>query len=471
VKITRRNFIKQAAVALPAVSLSGLSFAGTLRDPDEHSLPVPTPAQLRWQSAEVGIIYHFDLPIAARRFAPNNSVKDTLDPELYQPEQLDTDQWLEAAKAAGARYAVFTATHFNGFMQWQSDLYPYGLKQTSWRNGKADVVGAFVESCRSAGIQPGIYFSTHRNAYWTVWGHYVDWGEGRGTAKQAEFNRAAEKMTAELTSHYGDLIQIWYDAGVKTPEQGGPNVLPVFEKYQPDSVFYHNRNRADHRWIGNEAGYAGYPCWATMPGGTVSHNAPSWRPILETGVPNGDYWSPGMVDVPLRGANGVHNWFWNPGQDHAVHPVDDLVEMYYQSVGRNCNFVIGEVITPEGLVPESDIRHLAEFGSLIKERFGSPISRTSGVGSKITLDLEEPAEIDQISISEDIRYGERIRSYTVSGMTPGGETRKLCEGQSAGHKRIQRFDSIQLRSLELLIHDSVAHPVVKEFAAFLSKQR
>ncbi|MBD3275701.1 MAG: glycoside hydrolase family 29 [Candidatus Marinimicrobia bacterium] len=465
--ITRRHFLKIAGAVLPMSAAPALSM---FSNPEKTTIPVPTPAQMNWQDAEVGIIYHFDLPIAARRFAPNNSVKETLDPDLYQPAQLDTDQWIEAAQAAGARYAVFTATHFNGFMQWQSDLYPYGLKQTSWKNGKADVVGAFVESCRSAGIQPGIYFSTHRNAYWTVWGHYVDWGEGKGTSKQAEFNRVAEQMTAELCSRYGDLIQIWYDAGVKTPEQGGPNVLPVFEKYQPDSVFYHNRKRADHRWIGNEAGYAGYPCWATMPGGTVSHNAPDWRPILENGEPDGSYWSPGMVDVPLRGANGVHNWFWNPGQDDAVHPVDDLVEMYYQSVGRNCNFVIGEVITPQGLVPESDIRHLAEFGSRIRERFGSPVSRTSGEGGQITLELEKPATVDQISISEDIRYGERIRSYTVSGTTSEGDMIKLCEGQSVGHKRIQRFDSVRLRSLELLIHDSLTNPLVKEFAVFLSEQ-
>lgn len=101
-------------------------------------------------------------------FAPNNMVKRTLDTELYRPNQLNTDQWVETAKAAGAKYAIFTATHFNGFMQWQSNLYPYGFKQTSWRNYKADVVADFVASCRKADIKPGLYFSTHRNAYWTI---------------------------------------------------------------------------------------------------------------------------------------------------------------------------------------------------------------------------------------------------------------------------------------------------------------
>ncbi len=465
-QITRRNFIKQAALAMPAVSLSGLSFSGILSNPVDQSPPVPTPAQIRWQDAEVGVIYHFDLPIAARRFAPNNSVKETLDPNLYQPEKLDTDQWMLAAKAAGARYAVFTATHFNGFLQWQSDLYPYGLKQTSWRGGKADLVGAFVESCRAAGIQPGIYFSTHRNAYLTVWGHYVNWGDGRGTAKQSRFNRIAEKMTEELCSRYGKLIQIWFDAGVKTPAQGGPDVLPVFEKYQPGSVFYHNQNRADHRWIGNERGFAAYPCWATMPDGTVSHNAPEWRPILETGDPDGSYWSPGMVDVPLRGADGVHNWFWNPDQDDAVHPVEELVEMYYQSVGRNCNFVFGEVITPEGLVPASDIQHLQSFGDEVQRRFSRPVQSTSGKGDNITLSLKTSSPINQISLMEDIRYGERVRKYHILGVTDSGEQIQLCGGESIGHKRIQQFTERNLVSFRLQIKEHTDTPQIREFAVY-----
>ena len=285
-----------------------------------------------------------------------------LDPNLYQPSQLDTDQWLDAAKGAGARYAVFTATHFNGFMQWQSDLYPYGLRQTSWRGGEADVVGDFVASCERAGIAPAIYFSTHRNAYWTVWGHYVDWGEGRGTAKQARFNAVAEKMTQELCSRYGPLLQIWFDSGVLTPAEGGPDVLPVFERHQPDGVFYHNMNRAGHRWIGNEEGFAHYPCWATMPGGDVSHRADAWKPLLESGDPDGAVWSPGMVDVPLRGAADVHNWFWNPDQEYGLHSIDALVQMYYDSVGRNCNFVMGAVVDPEGAVPEADVERLRGAG-------------------------------------------------------------------------------------------------------------
>jgi len=465
---TRRNFLKITTTAAAGLLICP-RFASRLRSqPNQQAdqLPKPTPAQQRWQDAEIGVIYHFDLPIAARRFAPNNTVRETLDPHLYHPEKLDTDQWLEAAKAAGANYAVFTATHFNGFMQWQSDLYPYSLKHTRWRNGKADVVEDFVNSCHKAGIKPGIYFSTHRNAYWSVWGHYVNWGKGRGTAKQAAFNDIAEKMTAELCSRYGPLIQIWYDAGVLTPAEGGPNVLSLFERYQPDSVFYHNLNRADFRWIGNEEGYAGTPCWATMPGGNVSHRAKDWKPILATGDPSGSVWSPGMVDVPLRGANGVHNWFWHPNQDNALHSTEALVQMYYESVGRNCNFVIGEVVTPEGLVPRGDIDRLAAFGRKVRERFGKSIAETNGTGHVLELKLPRPRRIIDIVLMEEISGGERIRAYEIQGLAEGGNWQLLCSGQSVGHKRIERFESVKVSAVKLHVTESIAEPKIRTFAVF-----
>ena len=116
-------------------------------DRDHLEFPKPTDAQVTWQDCEVGIVYHLDMPMMDGEFAPNNTSRDRFDPKSYNPEKLDTDQWIKAAKDAGAEYAIVTATHFNGFLQWQSDLYPYGLKQAAWRNGKGDIVRDFVESC------------------------------------------------------------------------------------------------------------------------------------------------------------------------------------------------------------------------------------------------------------------------------------------------------------------------------------
>jgi len=275
-------------------------------------------------------------------------------------------------------------------------------------------------------------------------------------------------MTEELCSRYGPLVQIWYDAGVKTPAEGGPDVLPVFERHQPDSVFYHNKQRSDHRWIGNEAGHAGVPCWATMPqvDGMVSHNADTWKQFLHNGLEDGPYWSPGMVDVPFRGARGVHNWFWKPDQDHAVYPVDALMSMYDRSVGRNCTFILGEVVTSDGLMPESDIARLGEFGQALKKRFAHPAGETRGVGSELELVLPEPKKIDQVVLQEDIAHGERVREYRVAGQVGGDTWQTLAEGRSIGHKWICRFNPVEVARLKLSITRAAATPIVRRFAAY-----
>jgi len=469
--MTRRRFV-QAAGGVVA-GMRGLVSAGAAQDAKGSNakpraagaagLARPTKAQIAWQDCEIGLLYTFDLAIAAKKFARNNTVRERLDPKLYNPAKLDTDQWIEAAKAAGAKYAVFTATHFNGFMQWQSDLYPYGLKQTAWRRGKGDVVGDFVTSCRKAGIAPGIYFSTHRNVYQTVWGHYVDWGKGKGTDKQKAYNRIAERQLKELCSRYGELVQIWFDAGVKLPHEGGPDVLPIFAKHQPNSVFYHSSRRSDHRWIGNEAGRARYPCWATMPrksDGSIGQRA--WRGKLAGGDPDGAVWSPGMADTPLR----RHNWFWKPGQDKSVKPSMGLVANYYRSVGHNCNLLLGEVITSEGLVPQHDIDRLAEFGKEVRRRFAKPVAQTAGTGKTVELKLPKPGRINHVVIMEQIARGERVREYEVEGLLAGNQWQTLCKGQSIGHKRIQQFDAVEVAAVRLKVTESVATPQIRQLAVF-----
>ena len=466
---TRRSFLKIGGAVVAGAPAMRLLAAGgrpaTATSPT--SPPHPTPAQLAWQNCEVGLLYSFDMPIAARDFTNCYKIRKAFDPSQYNPEKLDADQWMEAAKAAGAKYAIFTATHFNGFMQWQSDAYPYSLKQSRWRTGKGDVVADFVAACRKAGILPGIFFSTSHNAYWQVWDHYVDWGKGKDTPRQATFNKIAEKMTEELCSRYGKLIQIWYDAGAKLPPEGGPDVLPIFDKYQPDSVFYNSKQRSDHRWIGNEKGFADYPCWATMPGkGEVSHNSSAWRKLLATGDPDGTIWSPGMVDVPLRGANGKHNWFWWPDEDQFIEPADSLVRMYYQSVGCNCNFIIGEVVTSEGLVPDADVRRLAEFGNEIRRRLGKAIAETRGPGEVLELLLPRPSTINHLILMEDIAHGERIRKYVIEALVPGNQWVKLCEGQSVGHKRIESFAPTEAAKIRLRVLEAKATPEIRCLAAY-----
>ena len=424
------------------------------------SLPKPTKAQLAWQDFEVGALYHFDLTTFREDGADHSRGEPPLDMSLFNPTKLDTDQWLAAAQAMGAKYALFTATHETGFLHWQSDLYPYGLKQSKWRDGKGDIVGDFVESCRKCGIKPGLFIGLRFNTYWDAYQYQVQDGD---EAEQAAYIRMCEQMTEELCSRYGELAKIWIEGGALSPEDGGPDILPIVEKHRPNTVFYHSKERADHRWVGNERGVAGYPCWATTrtKGGRLAHQSDDYRKLLPHGDPDGPFWSPAMCDVPIRD----HSWFWHPNEDHKVYALDALVDMYYKSVGRNAVLTVGATPDRDGLIPDADMRRCEEFGNEIRRRLSDPIAGTSGEGNVLELTLPRPSRIDHVILMEDIADGERVRGYRVEGLV-GRKWQRLCDGTSIGHKHIQQVGPVEVAKIRFTCTESVAIPKIRNMAVY-----
>ena len=417
----------------------------------------PSAEQLSWQDLEVGMFFHFDI----LTYAPGwnfRSWANHPDPSLYNPSKFDADQWMEAAKAIGARYAVLVAKHCSGFLQWQSDLYPYGVRQSPWRDGKGDLVEEFVAACRRHGLKPGLYASVSANGFLEVDNPgRINRGQGGDEARQAEYTRICEGMLTELWSRYGDLTEIWFDGGALPPNQGGPDLLPILHAHQPKAIIFQGP-AATIRWIGNEKGVAGYPCWATVPGNQAAHDDADAR---SHGDPDGTVWMPGECDVPVRN----HEWFWTPDAEHKLYPLDDLVEMYYHSVGRNCNMLLNANPNPDGLVPEADLARYIEFGREIRRRFATPIAHTSGTGAKVTLALPRPQRIDHVVVMEDITAGERIREYVVEGLVPGNTWQPLCTGTSVGHKRIEQFAPIEVASIRLRATHAVAEPRIRSLSA------
>jgi alpha-L-fucosidase len=169
-----------------------------------------------------------------------------------------------------------------------------------------------------------------------------------------------------------------------------------------------------------------------------------------------------MADAPLRN----HNWFWKPGQDKAVRSLAGLMGMYYASVGHNCNLLLGEVVTSEGLVPDHDINRLAEFGKEVQRRFAAPVAETTGSGNAIELKMPKPARINHMIAMEDIAQGERIRKYTLEGLVPGGAWNTLCSGECIGHKRIQSFDPTEVAAVRLRVSEALATPQIRRLAVF-----
>ncbi len=435
-----------------------------------HTMSTPRPCQLAWQEAEFGVLICYELhTFSPERYRQGQArIKPIEDVNQFNPTDLDTDQWIRAARDAGATFAILTASHESGFRLWQSDVNPYCLKAVTWGAGKRDLVAEFAASCRRYGIQPGIYLGTRWNAQLGVYDFKIT---ERSTISQAAYNRLIEQEVEEVCTRYGRWFEFWFDGGAHGPEQGGPDVLSIVQKYQPQAVFYHNLQRADARWGGSETGTVPYPCWATFPyrstgaGETArKHVSENGFALLKHGDPNGAYWMPAMSDAPLRGYQG-HEWFWEPGDERLIYPLDRLIDMYYRSVGHNSTLILG--ITPDisGRLPQADVTRLRELGDAIRSIFSQPLATTSGSGTCLELMFEEETTFDHVVIQEDIRHGERVRGYKLE-VKRNGCWEPLAQGTCIGHKRLHRFPPSKAYGLRLTIESSTATPLIKKLAAY-----
>ncbi len=432
---------------------------------EKKTIPVPNARQLAWQEAEMGAVFHYDLHVFDKKKygQGGNRIDPVLDYQMFNPEKLDTDQWIKAVKDAGFKFAILTATHETGFALYQSDVNPYCMKALKFQDGKGDIVRDFVNSCRKYGIKPGIYLGIRWNSFYGVHNFQVN-GEGEfRDNRQIYYNRMIEGMVKEICTNYGELFEIWFDGGADHPDNGVPDVLPIVQQYQPNCLFYHNSQLAEARWGGSESGTVPYPCWASFPS-YYSHasSTPSEQMnLLKHGDPSGNYWMPAMSDAPLRGYNGRHEWFWEPGDEEHIFPLDKLMDIYRGSVGRNSTLIMGLTPDPDGLLPEPDVQRLQEWGNEINHQYGTPIF----VGTRHALSLQTQS-INTIIIQEDIQHGERVRKYQIQGRV-NGKWKTLCEGTCIGHKQIQHFETVTCSKIRIKVLNSIAEPMIKSLEAYL----
>lgn len=472
-KMDRRIFVKTLGSA-SALSLVPMTYSSSWLMA-QNSSPKPNKAQLAWQNAELGVVFHYDLHVFDNKKygQGNNRIDPVPDYNIFNPENLDTDQWIKAAKAMSATFAILTVTHETGFALYQSDVNPYCLKAVKWREGKGDIVQDFVTSCRKYGIKPALYMGIRWNSFYGVHDFEVN-GEGDfKKSRQKHYNEMVEGMVKEICTRYGELFEIWFDGGASSPEKGAPDVLPIVKKYQPNALFYHNDQLAEARWGGSESGTVGYPCWSTFPFQSTGAGESAQKQIydnnfamLKHGTPDGQYWMPAMSDAPLRGHNGRHEWFWEPGDENNVYPLENLIDMYYKSVGRNSTLIMGITPDPNGLVPVGDVNRMKEWGDEIKKRFSKPVAQTGGKGSKLILKLSKETDINHVIIRENIVEGERIRKYTIEGKASDGQWEKICAGESVGNKRVEQFENRKLSEISLTITEQTDTPIILSMAAF-----
>ncbi len=436
-------------------------------------IPIPTQAQLDWQNAELAALVCWDMHVFDGEFYVQKDVriKPVKDYNTFNPQRYDMDQWIRSLKDAGFKIAIFTVSHETGFFFHQSDATPYSMKALKWQDGKGDILKDFKASCEKYGILPGVYIGTRWNAFYGIHDFKVSGDNQFAQNRQKHYNIMIENIVTEIFSNYGDWAMVWFDGGAHGPEQGGPDVLSIFEKYQPNSLFYHNLQRADMRWGGSETGTVPYPSWGTFPYPSTGAGESAKKEIhannfqlLKTGDPNGQYYMPAMSDAPLRGEGG-HDWFWEPNREHTIFSLEKLVDKYYKSVGHNTSLILGVTPNPDGLMPEPDVKRLKEFGDEIKRRFSNPLESTSGAGEKLSLKLSKNQKVNQLVLMEDISKGERVRQFVLEGKTKNG-WQTITEGSCIGHKFIHRFDGLDVSEVRLKIQESKGEPQIKKLAVY-----
>ena len=442
----RRQTQSQPILRIPilrnAVSLAFL-FATTFcafAQPAAEKLARPTPQQVAWHDCEIGMFICLDPCTWQDREYDNQSTPL----EKINPEKLDTDQWVSAAEAMGAKYIVFVAKHTGGFCWWQTDTTDYGVRNIPWRGGKGDVMKDLAESCRKRGVKLGVYLSPADDQFSAGGG-----GRCKTPEAQERYDKIFRQQLTELLSRYGEMFEVWFDGSSIT------DVGDLLKQYCPKAMVFQGPY-ATIRWVGNEDGVAPYPNWNSLP----LARAKSGVATGVDGHPDGDAWMPNECDARIRST-----WFWNSHNAHTLKSVEQLMAMYHQSVGRGAVLLLNIAPDTTGLMPAADVRRTAEFGAEIRRRFGRSIAETSGQGEVVELDLGKPTRIDHVITMENILEGERVREYGIEGLV-GGQWTELCCGSSIGHKKIDQFSPTEVSKVRLRVVKSAAEPQVRKLAVY-----
>jgi alpha-L-fucosidase len=203
-------------------------------------------------------------------------------------------------------------------------------------------------------------------------------------------------------------------------------------------------------------------------------------------------WRPGEADVSIR-----PGWFWHPAQDDAVRSADDLVELYFSSVGRNAGLLLNVPPTTRGLLHDADVRSLAAFGTRLRDLYAVDLAagaRVSASGAAdraraagriiepdpdtywqpppvrgeaapwIELEWPRPVSFDVVCAQEAIAHGQQVASHSIEAWHGRGWM-PIVGGLTIGYKRLHRFPTITTTRLRLAITSSLATPRVGRLAA------
>jgi alpha-L-fucosidase len=328
---------------------------------------------------------------------------------------------------------------------WQTKTTQYGIANTPWKGGRGDVLGDLAASCRKHGLRLGVYLSPRDDYFGAGVG-----GVCKDPSKQAAYDAMYREQLTEVLTGYGQMVEVWFD---------GSSVVPTSDlvrKYAAHAAIFQGPD-ATIRWVGNENGFAPYPLWNAE----MKADAKSGTSTALLGDPDGDAWVPVECDVSIRRPN----WFWSTTNERNLMTLDQLIEVYYRSVGRGAKLLLNIPADRRGHMPDADYKRAQEFGTEIERRFGKSVAETAATGARVELRLAKPGNIDHVILEEDCRFGQRVRAFRLEGLA-GKEWTPLYTGSSIGHKRIVAFSVRELAALRLVVAETQGEPHIRRMAAF-----
>ena len=424
---------------------------------DMVSRLVPTAQQLEWQQMEFTAFLHFGINTFTGREWGDGQEK----PELFNPTELDCEQWVRALKEGGFKMALITAKHHDGFCLWPTATTEHSVKNSPWKDGKGDVVRELRDACEKYGMKFGVYLSPwDRNA------------ECYGDSPA--YNKFFIEQLTELLTNYGEVHEVWFDGA----NGEGPNgkkqvydweaILKTIRTLQPKAVTAIMGD--DVRWVGNEGGLGRETEWsatALTPGSYThsneSNSALGIKPMAKDlgsreliAKAKEAYWYPSEVDVSIR-----PGWFYHADQDEQVRSLANLVNIYYQSVG--CNSVLLLNIPPDrrGLIHETDVQRIKELSEYLAKTFAdNQVVNGTGLwqaqaGDSKEYEVKSGSMVNTFLIQEDIAQGQRVEDFLVE-VYSNGAWQYAAEGTTVGYKRLLRFSDCQPEKIRVTIRGTRA---------------
>ena len=458
--------------------------------PPAALLPVPTEAQLRWHDMEMNAFLHF----TTNTFTDLEWGYGSESPKVFNPKEVNAEQWISTLKDAGFKMAILTCKHHDGFCLWPTQYTEHSIKNSPYKNGKGDIVKEVSDACKKYGLKFGIYLSP--------------WDRNHPEYGREAYITYYRNQLKELLSAYGPVTEMWFDganggdgyyggANEKRSINGRtyydwPTTIELVKQYEPEIIFFSDAGPGV-RWVGNERGIAGETNWNTISTDTLYAGKADISDILQMGSPDGKQWVPAEVDVSIR-----PGWFYHKKEDSLVKTPEQLFDIYLTSVGRGSTLLLNVPPDRRGLFHENDVRSLKGFRELLDREFGKNLAVQADVtasavrgndeayaasnitdGNKDTywttddqtttgnfeITLPGQSTVKYVVLQEYIRLGQRVSGFTVEVMKDDN-WQQVAKATTIGHKRILKIDPVKTSRIRVTITGSRACPLISNVEVY-----